>query len=238
MSSTTEVQPYGSIQLIAPDLYCLDGEWNQTLFKRRMTIIRLQSGGLVIHNAIRLQEKDYAKLEDLGPISVIVVPNHFHSSEAHFYKQRYPRARLLVAKSIAPQISEKCPVDGLLPDAWDESLRREIDCMEFTGTRIVNESVFLHRSSKTLILTDLAFNMQCEVYGGARAFFKLNLIYKRFGPSRIFRYVFVNNRQKAKEAFRKIQGWDFERVIVNHGDIISADGKRLLRDGFEQIGLA
>ncbi|MGZ3709588.1 MAG: hypothetical protein ACXWPM_13365, partial [Bdellovibrionota bacterium] len=59
------LQPYQPIQKITDGLWCVDGEWYETAFARRMTILRLKSGELVIHGAIRLEEKDLAELDRL-----------------------------------------------------------------------------------------------------------------------------------------------------------------------------
>lgn len=232
------IETYDSLKEIASHLYCIDGDWQKTPLRRRMTLIRLKSGGLVIHNAIRLKEEDYSQLDALGPVRFVLVPNSLHSSEAHYYKLRYPESKLLVSKDAEKAVGGRCTVDGLLPEAWPTELRSEVDCMEFEGTRMIRENVFLHRPTRTLITTDIVMNMQIEVHGLERAFFRFNRLYKRFGPTRIFRYLVVNDRRKAAESFRKFMAWDFDRVIMNHGSILDSGGKEAMQRGFAEMGLA
>lgn len=201
-------------------------------------MIRLGSGGLLVHNAIRLREEDYGALDALGKVRVIVAPNRMHSSEAHVYKLRYPEARLYASSASVTTIAGRCTVDGTLPDDWDASLDQEVACLEFGGTRMLHENVFFHRASRTLIVTDLVFNLQDDVTGVTRWFFRLNRIYKRFGPSRIFRHVFVRDREQARASFRRLMEWDFDRVIMNHGEILESGGKAAMQRGFEEMGLA
>lgn len=237
-AESTTLENYDSLKEIAPGIYCLDGDWQKTPFRRRMTIIQLKSGGLVIHSAIRLQAQDYAKIDALGKVEYIVAPNAYHTSEVHFFANRYPQAKVLVPKSVAESLKKHCQVHGTLPEAWSPRLREEVGCLEFEGTRGLAECVFFHRPSKTLLVTDLVFNMQQEVFGGMKLFFKLNKIYKRFGPSRIFRYVFVNYPEVARESFNEIMRWDFDRVIMSHGEILNTGGKEALKRGFEEVGLS
>lgn len=61
------VQPYQPIQKLEDSLFCVDGEWYDTAFKRRMTILRLKDGSLMIHSAIRLKEEDLPGLEKNWP---------------------------------------------------------------------------------------------------------------------------------------------------------------------------
>jgi hypothetical protein len=231
------IQVYDDLKQIASDLYCLDGDWFNSLFRRRMTIIRLPSGDLVIHNAIRLKEEDYSKIEKLGRVRWIVAPNAFHGSEAHYYKQRYPHADLFVSGPLKKTISKHTEVNGILPNCWPLDLRTHLECMEFSGTRLLNETVFFHRVSRTLILTDLVFNVQQEVRGGEKAFLKWNRIYQRFGPSRIFRYIFVSDRTEAARSLEQLLAWDFERVIMNHGQILEVQGRQRLKNSFAEMGL-
>ena len=230
------IQPYDPApRELAAGVYIWDGEWRKSPLKRRMTIVRLRSGGLLIHNAIRLHEPDYARLAKLGPVAGIVVPNFFHSSDAHFYKLRFPQAGLYVSRGVAGKMRKRCPVDGILPEAWP--WQDEVACLEFQGTRWLFENVLLHRASRTAIFTDLVFNMQTDVAGGTRLFFMLNKIHKRFGPSRLLRWVLVNDMQKARASFREILALDFDRAVMNHGEVLERGAKRALERGCAELGL-
>jgi hypothetical protein len=77
--------------------------------------------------------------------------------------------------------------------------------------------------------------MQTEVNGGTRVFFKWNQIYKRFGPSRIFRWVFANNKVDLTQSVNALMAWPFRRVIVNHGTIFEGDGRRALHSEFSKF---
>ena len=222
-----QIEAYGKLVEVAPNLYCIDGEWGKTLFKRRMTIVRIKDE-LVIHSAIRLKEEDYDSIDNLGKVTVIVVPNAFHNSEAHFYAKRYPSAKILVSPASIKRVRKHCRVDGVLPQAWPAHYKSELDCFQFVGTRILSESVFLHHPTRTLITTDLVFNMQNELHGVGKLLFKMNRIYKNFGPSRVFKRVFVNDKARAAASFKRILDWDFERVIMSHGDIVHGGGKQAL----------
>lgn len=233
----TRIEPYDTLIEVAPSVYCLDGDWEETPFRRRMTLLKLKSGGLVVHSAIQLRNEDYAQIDALGKVEYIVVPNAFHHSDVHHFATRYPHAKVFAPKAAVEKVRKSCEVHGVLPEAWSPKLREEIGCIEFDGTRGLSENVFFHRPTKTLLVTDLVFNMQKEVSGILKLFFQLNRIYKRFGPSRIFRYGFVNHPKVAAESFHEIMHWDFDRVIMSHGEILNTGGKEALKKGFEEIGL-
>jgi hypothetical protein len=237
--SDSEIQPYeSSFHQLAPHLYVWNGEWYNTLFKRRMTLIQLRSGGLLVHSAIRLKESDYAKIEALGKVEMIVVPNALHGDDAPFYKLRYPEAKLLAPRALFKKLKKHCKVDGLLQEGWPEYIRSEIDSLEFSGTRFLEEFVFFHSQTRTLLVTDLVFNMRQDPGGFMRSFMKFNKIFLRFGPSRIFRHLFVNDAAKAAASLKRILEWDFDRVIMSHGTILETGGKKAIQKSFQEIGIA
>lgn len=183
-----------------------------------MTVIRLKSGGLFIHNAIAMDEAGYAALDKLGQVEVIVAPNAFHGSDAPVYKNRYPKAQLFMPKGALFQCEE-------------------IESLFVSGMRLVDETVFFHRPSRTLIVTDLVFNMQNEPKGMARFVYRLNLIHKRFGPSRVLRYLLTKDVKVLAKSVREILDWNFERVIMNHGTILETGGPAAVKKGFLEIGI-
>ncbi|MGE0616450.1 MAG: DUF4336 domain-containing protein [Bacteriovoracia bacterium] len=226
--------PYEPIREIAPDLFCVDGDWRNA-FRRRMTIMRLKSRELIVHSAIHLRDEDYRALDKLGEVSTIVVPNKFHCSEAFLYAERYPTANVLVSPAAVKAIQGRCRVDGLLPTDWPARAKEEVECLSVQGTRLLEETVFFHRASKSLVTTDLVFNLQFEMRGLGKIFGKWNRIYKRFGPSNIFRLVFTKDPEMVQESVNRILRWDFDRVIMNHGQILEKGGREALQRGFAEI---
>jgi hypothetical protein len=202
-----------------------------------MTILQLRSGGLLIHNAIQLKDEDYAKLESLGKIEYIIAPNALHDSDAPIYKLRYPKAKLYVSMGALKRVKQKCDVDGVLPGVFGQNLRDEVDCAEFIGTRNLHESVFYHSASRTLVVTDLVFNLQVETTGFQKRWLRWNKIDHRFGPSRFFRWFAIVDKVRAEQSLTQILLWNFDRVIMNHGEILEKNGKEAMIRGFKEIGL-
>ena len=217
------IEPYDALREVEPDLYVVDGDWQGTRFRRRMTIMRTRGQELVIHNPIRLQAHDYAKIEALGLVAHVVAPNTFHNSDGVFYRARFPLARFYDP--------------GTAHASWPPSLRKEVDTLQVGGLRFLKETVFFHPISKTLVVTDLVFNMHDRLKGFEKLLYRMNRIHERFGPSQIFRFGFVKDRTELGRSIANILRWDFERVIMNHGDILESDGPRRLRAAFSEIGV-
>ncbi|PWU16589.1 MAG: hypothetical protein C5B49_10395 [Bdellovibrio sp.] len=218
---------------VAENLWEISGEWKNK-FGRRMTVIKLQDERLIIHNAIRLQSTDINWLKSLGKPSFIVAPNVFHCSDAGWMAGKFPDAELFVP---APKMASFKNQGHNSKDVnldFPSALSDEFQCIPIKGMRI-NEAAFLHRPSRTLILCDSAFNMGDVFTGFERAFMKWNKIGGRFGPSRLTKWVFANDRKKLHLSYQEILQLDFDRVIVNHGDILESGGRDRLRSGVTEI---
>src|SRR5262245_48786532 len=46
----------------------------------------------------------------------------------------------------------------------------------------------------------------------------------RFGPHRFVRLRAIQDRQAARSSAEKILSWNFDRIIVSHGEVVETDG--------------
>jgi hypothetical protein len=100
------------------------------------------------------------------------------------------------------------------------------------GAPSLNEVVFLHRPSRTLLCLDLCFHVRPPRNLVTQLFMRLNGAWDRFGPSRIFRYAIVKDRRALRASLDRVLAWDFDRVSVAHGDVLERGGRDALRQGF------
>jgi len=56
----------------------------------------------------------------------------------------------------------------------------------------------------------------------------------RFGTHRVVRWL-IRDQQAARESLGQIMKWDFDRVIVAHGDVLETGGKEKLRQAYAFI---
>jgi hypothetical protein len=125
----------------------------------RMTVMRLPDGGLALHSPVALDAGLVDGLRALGEVAAIIAPNSFHHVFAAECSAAFPAACLFAA----PGLSERVPsfpaaiaLSDEPPALWSAIL----DQIVFGPVRGACEVVFLHRPSRTLVLTDLAFNMR------------------------------------------------------------------------------
>ncbi len=193
----------------------------------RMTVVRLADGGLFLHSPVALDDPLRKDLDALGPVRCVVAPNKFHHLFVGPYRDAYPEARFYAAPGL-PEKRSDLPFDAELSDVPPPEWNGEIDQQILYGLPRFNEVAFLHRASRTLILTDFAFNI-FEVEGlFPQLIFRLLGVYQRFGPSKISRRL-VRDPVATRRAIDTVLRWDFERVIVSHGIVLQRGGQRMLR---------
>jgi|SRR5262245_12576362 len=196
----------------------------------RMTVIRLAAGGLFLHSPVRLDEETKRTLAELGPVRAVVAPSKVHHLFAGEYVRAYPDVRLHGAPGLAEKRRE-LRVDVVLGDEPAPEWRDRIDQHVFRGAQVLNEVVFLHAPSRTLVLTDLAFNVPSGRTAGARLFYWITGAAGRFGPHRLVRTM-IRDRRAARSSVEKVLGWDFERVVVSHGDVLETGGRERFAAAF------
>jgi hypothetical protein len=199
----------------------------------RMTVIRLGDGSLLLHSPVLLDPELRRELDAIGRVCFTVAPNRVHHLHAGEVAGAYPGARLWVA----PGLARKRPdlvFAGVLGDEAPAEWKEEVDQVFFRGRPYENEVVFLHRASRTLIMCDLAFNFGPRAAASTRLLMRLLRSYGRFGPSTLDPWL-IRDRQAARQSLERILAWDFDRVVVAHGDVLESGGRDALRQGYSWL---
>jgi hypothetical protein len=203
----------------------------------RMTVIRLGDGRLLIHSPCAIDEALKADIEALGPVGFIVAPGDYHHLHIKSCQRAFPEAET----HICPGVEKKQPglvFDALLGDSPDPGWTKDLDQVPLHGSRFIREVAFFHRPSRTLILVDLIEN-----YGDASG--KVDWLL-RFWWKYVFR---MWNRPKpapeyqmgwkdkaaARGSLERILAWDFERIVIAHGELIETDAHNAARTAWRQV---
>jgi hypothetical protein len=192
----------------------------------RMTVIRLGDGQLILHSPVPVSPEIRLELEALGPVGFIVVPRA-HGRFAGQVAEIYPSARLLAAPDPGWR-QKKLSYHGSIADEPPDSWSGDVDSLLVAGFRL-QEVLLLHRPSRTLILTDLCFNIRRSSERLARLFFAANGMWQYFGPSRLIRRLAVSDRAAMGRSLERVLQWDFDRIVPGHGDVVERGGPAALR---------
>jgi hypothetical protein len=200
----------------------------------RMTIVCLNDDGLFIHSPIALSKTIKDSIDSIGKPRFVIAPNTMHHLFLKRFYDGYPDTKLYIVPGLRKKRHDLHLAKDLLYGS-DYPWNREIKQHGVGGIPKLEEVVFFHQRSKTLVLTDMAFYITSERPLFTRLFFWLNGAYDKFGPSRIFRKFILKEKSEFKKSLEYILGWDFERIIISHGKLIEKDGKDIFADAFRSI---
>jgi hypothetical protein len=195
----------------------------------RMVVLDV-GGAALVHSPVPLSPGIESTLAGVPAPRFIVAPNRWHHLYAGEWSARFPQAEL----HGAPGLREKRPdlrfhseLGDVAPAAWSAHLEQLV----FRAMPLFNEVVFFHRASRSLIVTDLAFNFQEADWGVMGLYIRAAGAHRRFGPSRVTRRL-VRDRALARQLMDRMLCWPFERVIMSHGAVVDSQAKDRLRAAF------
>lgn len=196
----------------------------------RMTILRLPGDSLIVHSPVRLTEQLLRQVRALGEISTLIAPNRFHHLFLPEWQRTFPEAQV----HVAPGVEEKRPelrITGTFGKDPEPRWASAIDHQLLEGAPSMNEVVFFHRPSATLVVSDLAFNFGPSSPTLTRWAFRAAGSYGGVRPTHLER-VLVRERAAFRRSLGRVLEWPFERIIVAHGEISEKKGRAELVDGY------
>lgn len=197
----------------------------------RSVLLKLKDHkNILISPGSRLRDSDYQKMNN---ISDIVAPSLFHCggvTQAVQYNSKAKVWGVPGAKDLKPSILWS---DIISESTWPYGDELEIIFLE--GMPKVNEVIFLHKETKSLIVADLCFNLLNQKGVGSWIILNLFGTYNKLGISRFF-LKFVEDQKAFQGSINKILQQDFENIILSHGDNVISGAKPLLANSFKERG--
>lgn len=224
------VLPHRPVEKLSERVWRVEGDLKGMDLKRVMTVARRADGGLVVHNAIALEEPMMKELDAWGPVRFIVVPNGYHRIDAPRFKARYPDAKVLCPKGARARVEQRVAVDGAYEDLpADEfvSLETLDGTGEGEGVMIVREGAGV---GTTVVFNDAVFNMPHQP--GFSGFVLRYVTASTGGPkvSRLARLALIKNKKDFAAHLTRIANLPgLARVIVSHHQTITDDPAGALR---------
>ena len=116
------VYPHDPIEKLTDNLWRVSGRLGD--IQRQMLLAKRKDGGVVIYNAVALDEPQMKELDAWGEPALLVVPNGYHRVDAAIWKARYPKLKVIAPPKGAKRIGKIVPVDHVTEDApKDDSVK-------------------------------------------------------------------------------------------------------------------
>ena len=183
----------------------------------RMTVVRLRDGSLWVHSPISPTHELIEELQKVGTVRYVVAPNKSHHLFFLAFLNAYPTAQGFIAAGLElkredlsrfPQVPREAP--------WGS----ELQGFFIEGLPILNETVWFHHDTGTLVLTDLLFCFAETNRGITALVSKLLGVRGKLGMSRTMKFA-IKDKQALAKSVLPLLSLPVQRVIVAHDQIIN-----------------
>lgn len=184
----------------------------------RMTVVRLPGRKLWLHSPIPIADTLRAEIESLGTVAFIIAPSKTHHLFLAHCAAAFPQALLYGAPGLRakrPDVEGLQELSSALPAPWQP----ELEHMLFDGIPYANETVWLHRPSGTLIITDLLQWWKDPLPWTTRGYAALMGVRRQLMVAWTVRAL-VRDRMAARSSAEQVLRWPFTRVVVAHNTIV------------------
>lgn len=199
---------------------------------RRVTVLDTAPGEVVVHSTAPFTAADVTAIRQHGRVRAVVEATSLHDTFSRQGQAAFPEVPYLVPGGFPrkAQGAQARPLAGGA-DLLGDGLRVQ----RLGGMRSIEEWAVFHPASRTLVVADLLFNLP-HATGWTRWALRWLAGIKRYPAiDRPFRMA-IRDRKAFNASLENILGWDFDRVIVAHGEIIPTGGREALHEAASRAG--
>lgn len=235
-------EPVNSLKPVDQNIWIVDGpiiHFKKVPFSTRMTIIRLNSGELFVHSPTTLTAELKTAVDSLGPVRHLISPNKIHYWWIGEWGRAYPDALKWASPGVrSSALAQGWEFDRDLGETASPAWGEEIDQLIVRGGRFMDEVVFIHKPSRTLILADLIENFEPMKVHSPFLRFLLKLAGNSDPDGKLpidLRLSYWGRHDEIGQAVTRMLQWEPERIILAHGRWYQSNGVAELRRAFRWI---
>ena len=187
----------------------------------RMTVVRLDKQRLWLHSPIPLDSALCSELSSLGEVCAIVAPNKMHHLFLAACATAFPGAAVYGAPGLAKKRPE-LPAMNELTWRAERDWEGQLDQLFIEGIPLANETVWFHRLSSTLIVTDLVQFWAGDLARSAKWYAYLTGVRSELAVPYTVRAL-VRDRQALRRSAGRILEWPIQRIVMAHNAVIDID---------------
>ena len=198
-----------------------------------MTVLALDDANALVYSPIALSPKLRSAVESVGRVAHLYAPNTFHHLHIAEWAAIYPEARVHAPAGLGRKRAD-LEIDRSHGDPADPAFAATIDEVEIRGFRL-EESVVLHRPSRTLVVADLVHNVGRPDGIWPALYTRAMGFHDRVALSRMIRWTGFSDRAASRASIDRVLALPFDRIVVGHGAPIERGAKQALAEAFEWL---
>jgi hypothetical protein len=244
-TNTEQKEDFGSLPVpelgaFARNVWTVDGPRVRDMgimFTTRMTVVKLADGSLWVDSPVPVPFETLKGITELGPVRYLVAATPRHVWRLERWHTLFPEAQLWVSRSTPMTLKGgPLPLTGVLSDAPYHGWADDLDQLAFKGSPLIEEVLFLHKESGTVMLDDL-IQVHPIVKGKPlrNALAKLGGVASPYGGVALDIRLSFTDRDLARRSLEKLLSWNFDKLIIGHGDCIEKDAKPFVERAFRWL---
>ena len=229
------------LRVFAENVWIVDGPNVRdmgVMFTTRMTVVKLSDGSLWVNSPVSVPFDTLKRITELGPVTYLLAATPRHVWRLAAWHTLFPEAQLWAPRPTPFTLKKgHLPFTGILGDEPPEAWKDDFDQLAFKGNPLIEEVLFFHKQSRTVILDDL-IQIHPMVKGKPfrNALFKLEGVASPHGGVGLDIRLSFTNRDLARRSLEKLFSWDFDKLIIAHGVCIEKDAKPFVERAFRWLG--
>lgn len=194
----------------------------------RMTVVRLEGGGLFVHSPVGLDDETRKQVDALGEVRAVVAPSIFHHLHVGAWMAAYPKAHYAACPGLEWKRTDLA-WSSVLGDQPHPIWAGEIEQVYFSARR-ENEVDFYFPRRKVMICADALLNVSTIDDRVTRIVAK---IMRNSAPGvGWMEPLMIRNRQLARRQADRILAWDFDKAVLSHGTMVEHDAREVFRSAY------
>jgi hypothetical protein len=200
---------------------------------RNEVVIQLRERDLFLHSPLGLTPARRAELEKLGTVRWVLLPSRFHTNFYEDYFQVFPDAYFIGMPSVLQEFKFQ-PRHFVSVETAAKMLAAQIDFFPIAGMPRVDEVAAFHRSSGSLLVADLVFNLPPAPALLDRMRIRLAGMHHGVKASRLFKLM-IKDRTAFSQSLRRILELPLHRVLLAHGSFLEHNARNALQQAFDGV---
>lgn len=200
--------------------------------RRNVTVIRLDSGRLVIHSTARFTEADATQIRGLGEPGWLVEGMIDHDTFSKEGRTAFPNIPFLAPVGFRDRVDFEVGSLDAASSAW----LPELEVIRIDGAPKMAEHVFFHHPSGTLIVRDLLLHFPEPPSLWSKLLLNLALgFHPAPGFSKRLKMA-IDDRFAFSASLEKILALPIRRIVPGHGFVLEQDAREKARKRFAAEG--
>jgi len=199
-------------------------------YLRRMVVLKLDDGELIVFSPIQLTTKLQIQLAELGPIKAVVEPSpHYHDSLSDWWLA-YSQAYFLATPTLIQKRSD-LNFDAALGTHTHPLWQGQLLQTAIMGIRKPRKILFCDPVSHTLLLADQLIGSQPHLPISQQLHAALEGGYREFRLP-LSERISLENSAQLRASVQEIMTWPFDKLISSNGLVIEEDAKEAFYQAF------